>query len=168
MEWNSQQTEKPELILKFSGFDTQKQSSIQSPSTTDFQQNNIPLLEISSSDQTTGESTFYLLPELEPTEAEKEYLSSHFHSENQSDKKNLDMSTFTSPLESEDIEEYVRDFDTLQKVQEEIRRLQRILAQIESKEFKLTNPPYYVKQLVCYFTQLFKAVLIKKEKMANP
>jgi hypothetical protein len=76
------------------------------------------------------------------------------------------MEIFSSPLTPEEIAEHLEEFDTYEKLNKEIHRLQGLLIHVETRDFKLKNPPEYVKQLIGYFTQLFKAALLQKEKIS--
>ena len=99
----------------------------------------------------TGESTFFPPSELKFQEDNKDSL----------------MLVFSNPLTPEEIDEHIAEFDTIEKVTTEMNRLQGLLLLVESRDFKSRHPPEYIKQLIGYFTQLFKAILIKRERMIS-
>jgi hypothetical protein len=107
--------------------------------------------EINSSDQTIGKSIFFL--------------------QSQNDKNNSkaesSMSQYSNQLSKEQVDKYILNFTNLEDLQEEIIRIQKLMVMIESTEFKNENGPYLVKIQIGYFTQIFKALLNKRDYLIS-
>lgn len=149
MLWNSHPIKKRKIILKYFGSNTQNQSLPTLRDIMSYHQNNTALSEINSSDQTTGGSIY-----------------SHPSDNNfQRSNKVSSMSQYSNPINKEELEFYLCGFTNLEDLNSEIKRIRDLMVVVESSKFKTENSTEEIKTKIGGFTQLFKALLAKKELM---